>query len=167
MRIHTNTLTPADLTAAAERAGRAVTMTYSQYGSRSHARAYDVTLRGSSSRRPNSGNGGRFRDDDPNAPHEHAATWDEWGMFLGELFRRDPGAVVPRVYESADHFRWATDGRFDALTPDRQHGRAGHRWEPMGTAASGTYYVHECKTCDARTRNVAFGHTWAEIDGEV
>jgi len=160
MRIHTNTLGAADLMAAVERAGAAVTMTYSRHGSRSHAYAYDVTLRGSSSRRPNGGNRGANSD-------AYAATWDEWGMFLGELFRRDPGAVVPRVYAGAEHFRWATDYRFDVLTAPYQHAGAGHSWRPEGANVTGAYYVHRCRTCDAVQRRVAYGRTWADIDGEA
>lgn len=159
MRIHTDTLTPSDLYAAARRAGSAVDVTFTVHGSRSRAVAYGVTLTGSSSRRPNGGNRGAVSD-------AYAATWDEWGMFLGELFRRDPNAVVPSVYESGEHYRWSTDGRFDALTPDRQHERAGHRWEHEGTVATGTYHVSTCK-CGARMRRVAWGHTWDEVHGTL
>jgi len=130
---------------------------HARKGSRSRAVAWDVKLTGTSSRRPNGGNRGADGD-------AYAATWDEWGMFLAELFRRDPDATIPGVYESEAHFRWSTGERFDDLAPAQQH--RNHRWEHEGKAATGTYYVSTCK-CGARQRRVAYGHTFYEIHGTL
>lgn len=162
MRIHTDILTTRDIELAAVRAGDFVRVTVTEHGSRKRARAFNVTLTGTSSRRPNNGTSGEY---DPDA---YAATWDEWGMFLGELFRRDPGAVVPNVYESGEHFRWVTGARFDTLTPDQQHGAAGHKWSGAYPNLTGAYFVAEClgnkgKPCAATTRHMARGHQFAEI----
>lgn len=127
MRLHTDTLTRADLAAAVERAGlRPGNLTVTEHGSRSHTRAWNVYLTGTSSRRTNSSSG-------TEAHAGHAATWDEWGMFLADLYRRDPGMVAGSpgapVYTDARDFHTITHGRFRYLTPDEQHGGAGHRWE--------------------------------------
>lgn len=158
MRIHTDTLTASDLQAAAQLAG--VTLSYSNHGSRSHRGAVDVTLSGSSGRMPNTGNRGAA-----SYGSSPAATWDEWGIFLGELFRRDPDAVAPRVYFSGEHFRWATGARFDTLTPADQHKR--HRWQYNGESVTGAYSVHECK-CGALLRRASSPEHWhAYIADEV
>lgn len=127
MRIHSDTLTPADVYAAARAAGPGVGVTVTRHGSRSRSHALDVKLTGTSSRRPNSGNGGRFRDDDPGAPYAHAATWDEWGMFLARLFDVDPAARCWAYPGGRVDFDAVTRGRFDTLTPDEQHRL--HRWD--------------------------------------
>jgi hypothetical protein len=155
MRIHTDSLTISDIYAATKNAGPRVDVEVRQHGSRSRARAFNVTLTGTSPRRTNSGKRG--------AGDEHAATWDEWGMFLAELFRRDPNAVAPNAYESGEHFRWVTGARFDNLTPAYQHGGAGHRWSGAYPNATGTYYVVECTSCEAIMRRMEYGHTFAEI----
>jgi hypothetical protein len=62
------------------------------HGSRSDLQAFDVVLNGSGRNQP----WGR---------DYQAATWDEWGMFLAEVFNYD---------------------RFDTLTPRHQH--RNHRW---------------------------------------
>jgi hypothetical protein len=159
MRIHTDTLSYADVYAAAERAGNGVNVTATRRGSRKRDHAFNVYLTGTSSRRPNSQSGDYAHDG-------HAATWDEWGMFLAELFRRDPAATVPGVYETAEHFRWATGARFDTLTPDQQHGAAGHRWE-YEQVAGRSYSVATCVgrkgyTCTAIKRC----GDWSRVSGE-
>lgn len=128
MRIHTDTLTYSDIyraTNAAEMVGVSVSIT--AHGSRSRATAFDVTLTGTSSRRPNPGTGGRYPSDD------HAATWDEWGMFLAALFNADPnafaGSAAHPVYANRDHFHAVTGDRFRTLTAPYQHGAGGHRWD--------------------------------------
>lgn len=171
MRIHTDTLTVTDIYAAAAHAGGGdyrtspVYVDVMEHGSRKRARAFNVSLTGTSTRRPNSGNRGADGAD------VYAATWDEWGMFLAELFRRDPNATIPGVYESGEHFRWVTGGRFDTLTPADQHGGAGHKWSGHYPNVTGVYYVAECTGrkglhCDATTRYMASGHTFAEISGQ-
>lgn len=171
MRIHSDTLTITDIYQAAAIAGGGdyrtspVLVEVTQHGSRKRARAFNVSLMGTSSRRPNNAAGGRFADGRGDA---HAATWDEWGMFLAELFRRDPAAIVPNVYESGEHFRWVTGARFDTLTHDQQHGATGHKWSDSYPNITGVYYVAECtgrkgKPCSATTRRMAHGHAFAEL----
>jgi hypothetical protein len=153
MRIHTDRLTKTDIYQAAAHAGGGdyrispVRVDVTQRGSRSAARAFDVYLFGTSTRRPN--NRGAWREND-----DHAATWDEYGIFLAELFKRDPWMTIPRVYESAAHFHWATSERFETLTPEQQHGGNGHKWVYAGGAGSAdnSYSIHMCQGCDAEKR---------------
>lgn len=153
MRIHTNVLTTSDIhratTAAAMRGVDAETMTH---GSRSHARSIDVTLTGTSTRRPNPGQGGHYRSDD------HAATWDEWGMFLAALFAIDPAAIVGTVrspiYAGADHFHAVTADRFESLTAGQQHGGAGHRWGWSQALGNVCERPNNGKPCDAEMHRI-------------
>lgn len=145
MRIHTDSLTASDIYAAAAHAGGGdyrtspVLVDVTEHGSRKRARAFNVSLTGTSSRRTNGGNRG--------AGDDYAATWDEWGMFLAELFRRDPDATIPGAYDTSGDFDYKTGCRFDTLTPAEQHGGSGHRWEFTGTPGA-----RSCKTCDAVQR---------------
>lgn len=122
MRIYTDTLTADDVTAAATSRGmRRVVATLEPRGARKRARAFDVHLTGTSSRRPNDGHG--------NGSHAgYAATWDEWGMFLATLYEADPD-MIAHPYTGAAHFHAATCGRFATLTAPYQHGGGGHRWQ--------------------------------------
>lgn len=174
MRIHSDILTISDVYQAATIAGggdhrtSSVLVEVTQHGSRQRARAFNLSLTGTSSRRPNNAAGGRYAHGLGDA---HAATWDEWGMFLAELFRRDPAAVVPKIYESGEHFRWVTGARFDTLTPADQHDGAGHKWSGYYPNITGVYYVAECTGrkghhCTATTRYMARGHQFAEISGQ-
>lgn len=140
MRLHTDTLTASNIYAAASAQGmRGVSVDVVSRGSRIRGHAFDVHLTGTSSRRTNTGHRG--------AEHyggDFAATWDEWGMFLGALFVADPFMVAgsglkSAVYAGAAHFRDMTVGRFIdddgrggwslILTAPHQHDRAGHRWQ--------------------------------------
>jgi hypothetical protein len=148
MRLHTTAVELADLHAAAERAG--VTLVrYNLHGSKTHAHSWDVILSGSGAQRSQYV-----------ATDVKAATWDEWGMFLAELFRREPamrcGNAKNPIYADASHFSWVTDNRFDDLAPDQQH--ALHRWDQWGMAVTGSYSVKECR-CGAVCRWVHTG-TW-------
>jgi hypothetical protein len=145
MRLHSNSADALDVRKAATLAGVAFTR-FDLKGSRSHAQAFDVILTGSSHRRQNT----RGRTDDM------AATWDEWGMFLGHLFDLDPAMVATGAYESGEHFHWATGGRYrrGSLHPSTQH--ANHNWEWTGHSAGGAYSCHECE-CGAVRRFI--GHT--------
>ena len=153
MRIHTDSLAIADLLAAQQRAGDGVTCKAEQRGSQKRDAAWEVKLYGTSTRRPN--DRGAWRADGD----VHAATWDEWGMFLAELFRRAPNATEPGVYESAEHFHWATDERFQTLMPADQHGGTGHKWQYAGGAgaADNSYSIHMCQGCDAERRVGGWG----------
>jgi hypothetical protein len=167
MRIHGNKITDGALRRAAMSAGMAnVTVRFTPHGSRSRALAYEVQLRGTSPRRANSGRYGADTRSASYAAGEHAATWDEWGMFLAALFDADPSVTVPRVYDSAEHFHWATGDRFRTLTADRQH-RPGHRWEHTGESATGAYSVSRCRKCNAIVRYMMPGRMFAELSEAV
>lgn len=108
MRIHTDTLTSAEIILAASAARVSLTR-LDVHGSRKRARAFDVILSGSSSRRQNGG-------------PDQAATWDEWGDFLGHIFGCDPNADTP-YYHGAEGFHTATGSRYDgrAYVKHAQH----------------------------------------------
>ena len=70
-------------------------------------------------RRPNGGQSG--------AGSGYAATWDQWGVFLGHIYRVDPDAKS-WAYRDADDFHTQTDWRFDEQgMPNDAHGD--HKWE--------------------------------------
>jgi hypothetical protein len=134
MRLHSNILTAADVYAATiSRGMRGVYAEVATVGSRSHARALDVHLSGTSSRRTNPGASYPSRE---GAGIDYAATWDEWGMVMATLYAIDPAAVWGSVkrptYANADHFHYVTGGRFHTLTAPDQHGRGGHKWDWQG-----------------------------------
>lgn len=104
MRIHAYTITPDDLRAAAEAAGAFshgnVSMQFVRKGSRTHDLAYEVNLfgDGTASKRRSQAD----RD-------EYAATWDQWGVFLAELFVRDPDMKAGPYNGSEDFHRQTGD----------------------------------------------------------
>lgn len=109
-----------------------------EHGSRSRARAFDVILEGTSSRRPNG-----------HAYDGCAATWDEWGAFFAAVYRADPNMVCS-TYQSSDHFHWVTGGRYRDGIPQDSHQQ--HKWEWQGTVATGAYSVLNCAKCSAILR---------------
>jgi len=152
MKIHATLVSAKDLRAAADRAG--VTLTrFELLNSRTHAHSWDVLLSGSGRR----GTQYVSRTESP------AATWDEWGMFLGALFRREPtmrcGNTRRPIYADLSHFSWVTDNRYDDLTPDQQH--RVHRWDTWHVNMTHAYSVKECR-CGAVCRWLREG-SWAEF----
>ena len=127
MRIHTDLSEQQIYKALANLAGVGLT-SFSTHRSQKRARAFEIKLFGNSPRRQNRGS-------------DYAATWDEWGIFIQNIFEQDPTAIVG-MYESYDMFRTVTADRFLHFTQDEQH-RAGHRWEPLGG------HKFACKGCDA------------------
>lgn len=116
MRIHTDRLKASDLYSAALIAR--VDLTLTEHRSRSRARGFNVTLRGESNRKPNYGTS---RTADRFNTYEHAATWDQWGVFLAVLFEADanrtfePSRDMFTPYdESYLHFAARTGDRFGA-----------------------------------------------------
>lgn len=134
MRIHHDTLTADDITAAAEHAGVTIVRS-TAHRSATRRGAFDVVIAGSGRQ------GGQY-----GALKHKSASWDEYGMFLEYLFARDARVTVPRVYADHDAFTFTTGGRFAALTPDGAHHY--HKWthEPYDRTATITT-VH-C-TCGA------------------
>lgn len=181
MKLHSDTLTADDIDNAAYRASLAVQLDGTrpvapigvarcdQRGSRKRARSFDVILTGDATHRNNAG---------PNGGHDsRAASWDQWGLFLADLFNIDPSLTVPGVYVDAEHFHWATGNRYGVgyaghpvrpgdvdrpfIVGDDYHRR--HKWEFGLTVATGAYVCHRCENCEASTRRVLPGHTWEEL----
>lgn len=136
MRIHSDTLTPYEIYNAASVAG--VRVEFTRHGSRARKGAYNVYLSGSSPYRHN----GHKRND-------HAASWDEWGSFLGTLFAHDPHAIAG-PYLSGEHYAWVTGGQYDHGNLPERH--KVHHWDWDGsTYGSGAYMIHRC-ACGAIKR---------------
>lgn len=117
MRIHSNTLKASDFHAiVADLPG--VSVEVSTHGSRIAARAFEVKLEGNSTARNMSNTG-------------YAATWDEWGVFLANVFYLDGqalcGSAKYAVYRDEEHFHAVTRYRFEGLDmPEDTHPR--HKW---------------------------------------
>ncbi|ATS93166.1 hypothetical protein SEA_PATIO_85 [Gordonia phage Patio] len=189
MRLHTDTLTSGDLYAATVAANdrmdattdlaansartthrpHIVTPMYAEittHGSRIRTRALEVQMSGDASRRTNSGNRG--------AGDEYAATWDQWGLFLAEAFRRDPDMLVGSkkypVYDGAEHFHWVTGTRYADLRnrpsyagwDGRNYHRA-HRWGYPDMSAGGSYSVSECTNRECRA--IVRRGDWSAVSG--
>lgn len=150
MRIHTN-LTESDILSAGVQAG--VTFErLNEHGSRSHrARAFDVILSGRG-RRGNRYGHGDFQ----------SATWDQWGVFLGALYRKDPLMIAGEAYQNAEHFMWSTNNRFDGS--DFVHCYH-QRWTFDGYAATNGYGVSRCTKCGTVKRWLTGGGAFAETVG--
>lgn len=136
MRLHTNVLTFGNVIDAARAADAACLLT--ERGSRSHQRSFDVKLRGESKRRPN------FYDGDGS----YAATWDQWGVFFGYLYRLDPymvaGSVKRPNYADNTDFGLKTFGRFrQPGFPADYHGDHVFRF-------AGVPMTQACTKCSAR-----------------
>lgn len=129
MRIHSDVLTAADLRDALRVTGLAARGVYlddqrpvCEHGSRKRARRIDFYLiadAGHGRRLTNSGNHG--------AGHDKAATWHEWGALIGELFYRDPNALID-YYGDARGFE-ATAVRAHVNPPDEA--RTIDEWRTM------------------------------------
>lgn len=149
MKIHSDIISEGDIHLATRAAGmRGVQADVSRHGSRSRQRSFTVHLTGNSPRRTNSGHYG--------VSDEHAATWDEWGMFIQALYLVDPNALIGQ-YGDYNTFAFTTCGRFQYLTAPYACRPAGHKWIPQGD------YIHECKWCSARQD---FTRMWAIQDAK-
>lgn len=118
MKLHTNLSHYTDVTAALRRAKDAGHVDQGVYfevleyaGSRSHPGAFEVKLgwygekvKGDGRRWTNTGNRGA-------GTGNYAATWDEWGWFIAELFRADPGAAFGH-YKTEAMFHEMTKNKF-------------------------------------------------------
>lgn len=120
MKIHTN-LTAADLRAALDASGiQNASLLMQEKRSRSHARRFDVYFDAEPMK-------GRRQ-----SQHYHdgrrvtGITYDEWGLFIEQIYRRDPDARVG-PYKDHGHFMGITDWRFTDLRWEDQHPR--HRFE--------------------------------------
>lgn len=121
---------------------------FTEHKSRTHTHAFEIQLSGNgrNSRWTNSGTHG--------AGWVKAASWDEWGIYLGAIFRADKNARVGgtgkyTIYADAFDFMWRTGGRYDeAFTVADQC--ANHKWSWW--CGSG-----ECTKCGAIVRR---GREW-------
>lgn len=130
MRIHTDKIELRHIHAAMSEA-QVSPIRLTLHGSRSRDHAFDVKLTGLSNRRCNG-------DTD-----EYAATWDQWGVFLGALYQMDPDMKVP-YYDSRDHFNYVTDYRFDTEEERQEIALAhDHHWEFVAPR------TFQCANCDA------------------
>jgi hypothetical protein len=172
MRIHSNVLSWNQIMDAVTGMPN-VYVTVSVRGSRSHAAAFETSMEGNGHR----GNSGQYGARDMSQPL--AATWDEWGVFLGRLYVIDPEMIVgtPKnpIYASAEHFNWSTGNRFmpamsdPTLTvrlPIDTHKR--HAWNYSEIVATGRYSVSTCKgskgkPCSAIRRFVAYGYSFSDL----
>lgn len=148
MRIHSDVLATPEFRQAAYLAGVDL-IEFDESGSRSRARAFKFSLSGSSPYQRGFG---------ASKNGEHAATWDEWGIFLAVLFGFDPNAHCGKnSYLSAEHFHWVTGNRFETLSVDDQH--KSHIWGYGQPSATGTYSVSNC-ACGAIRRWILRPYTW-------
>lgn len=107
MRLHTNKLTWQDISKAlqtAKQSGNVASHIHfesqSEHGSRSHARAFEIQL-GTYSKLP--GDKRRYKNSGQyGASNVYAATYDEWGYFIKELFVLDPELVFGHYKSQAD-----------------------------------------------------------------
>lgn len=118
MKIHTDKLKVSDLENAAAvndspDGGVSGDITFhllGEAGSRSHRKAYDVALRGHGSRHTKPPQT-KILADDMGGERERAATYDDWGWFIREVFVLDPNAKVGNYLSRAD-FDVKTDWKF-------------------------------------------------------
>lgn len=156
MKLHSDSLEELDVRKAASLAGVGFT-SLSLHGSRSRAARFDVILTGSSGRRQNMG-----------GPDE-AATWDEWGIFLGHLHRLDPD-LKSEYYQGREHYEWSTGFRFDPdFTPAQQHRI--HKWEFLNVSSLTGASIFECYLkngtgCGAMMQRLN-GTAWADIPANL
>lgn len=147
MRLHTDALTMQDIEFAAVTAGVTL-LGASQHGSQRRSHAFEVALSGSGRHGGQWGHGSA-----------KSATWDEWGVFLADLFGKDDALTIPRVYESHEFFAWATGGRYEPWIGP-QHVQ--HRWGLGVPNCTRSYSVQQCE-CGAIRRWMLQGHTFAEL----
>lgn len=111
MRLHTDNLSPRALVAAAHDAelDEVFVHVLSEHGSRTHRRAYEVRLsafpgrdRNGKARRPMTNNASFY------GAFDKAATYDEWGFWMAQVFDRDPGARFAGAYDGAEDFHQKT-----------------------------------------------------------
>ena len=123
MKLHSDTLTSADVYTAMERAkqrGHVSRLTIfdkmEEKKSRTRKNGFEIHLewigekvKGDGRRWTNSGKGGANSYD--NGSGCYAATYDEWGWFIAELFDKDANAVFGH-YKGKEHFDTYTKGAY-------------------------------------------------------
>lgn len=131
MRIHSDTLTGGDLSDALSAAGLRTAgvwiETADKTGSRTRDHAFTVKLaaepREGRRRQRNTGTRGaeepRYYRPAGADPFQVAATWDEHGRWMAELFEIDPAAVIMGSgrYDGREDFHAQTDGKYRRIRP--------------------------------------------------
>jgi hypothetical protein len=105
MRIHTNVMSKAEVASHLGVQNDVTIHVVSEHGSRSHRIAYEVALRGQGKRHKRNPN---TRDD--SLPGK-AATYDDWGQYIANLYRMDVDAIVG-PYKGRDDFHKQTKGAY-------------------------------------------------------
>ena len=115
MKVHSDVLTEGGIRESVYAAGMTGVeiVSLSVGGSRKRKNRFEVKLSGNSPYRTADGN-------------HKAATWDEWGMFIEQLFCLDEDAIVGD-YKDYATFQMVTEARFSTLYAGDQHLR--HKWE--------------------------------------
>ena len=127
MKIHTD-LTEKELRRAFTLSGVPVAdMRVTVHGSRSRSRRFDVTFDADRMKGRKVGQNGLT-----------GLGFDEWGLFIEQVYRMDEAAIVG-PYRDREDFREATGLRFDYLTWENRH--PVHRW--------GRVYGNDCCECGA------------------
>jgi hypothetical protein len=117
MKIHTDYLTYIDLCDALRVAGLPeLYLEHTAHGSRSRHHAFNVNLSSDAGRDRNGRkrrleNSGQY-----GAGYNFAATYDEWGYWLAELFERDPD-MTATYYKSREDFHAQTGGKYRVEVP--------------------------------------------------
>lgn len=145
MLIHTDTLTADDLTAAAKLADcRVESVSHHRSSARHHALKFMISGHGKI--------GGAY-----GRTAYPVGSWDDYGILLAELFRRDPRALVGTpgrpTYDGAADFHDSTAHRYETLTPaDAHHShtrRNGADWRQYSYVTERGYYLTQCRRCPA------------------
>jgi hypothetical protein len=113
MRLHTNTLTATEISGALIRSGIPCHLRTLApgYGSRSHARAFEIRLAADAAA-PARDADGKVRRHNMDGYPGKGATYAEWGAFLAKLFAADLAAKIG-PYDSAADFNRKTRYVFD------------------------------------------------------
>lgn len=158
MRIHTSATAAQIRSAATAGLPGVYAESLTEHGSKTHARAFELTLSGS-------GRQSQYGYSD-NRTYVKSATWDEWGVVMARIFAIDPdtrmgGSAKRPVYANAEDFRWQTGGRFGywwepsgtfVANPLPEDTHVQHKWEWVGSDATHSYSVAQCKKCSALKR---------------
>jgi hypothetical protein len=118
MKLHSDTITWGNLREALDQAKRKGGVAQDVYfcqingaGSRSRSNGYEIQL-GTDDKTTGPTKSRRYKNSGQHgADSVYAATWDEWGWFITELFQVDPNAIFGG-YKGAEDFHAKTDGKF-------------------------------------------------------
>lgn len=135
MKIHTD-LTAADMETALDNSGiEGARLLMQEKRSRSKARRFDIYF----DAEPMEGR--RLSQHYDDGRQVTGITYDEWGLFIEQVFLMDESAKVG-PYKDRNHFRDITNYRFDDLVWENRHDR--HRFE-----FNRDHMGFECTGCDA------------------